>query len=148
MKIVVDTDVFLSALFSKNGASYRLLFWLVKNYKSFDKKYSVVSNSLVTEYEAVLTREKNIEKIKNFSKNDIIKFIDSICLISYHQSINFLWRPFLKDSDDDMILEVAFNSKANFIITHNKKDFKGVEENFYIKVFTPKEFLIHIGEIK
>ena len=45
-----------------------------------------------------------------------------------------------------MVLEVAFNSRADYIITHNIKDFKGVKENFNIEIVTPKEFLFKIGE--
>lgn len=50
-----------------------------------------------------------------------------------------VWR-ILKDSNDDMVLEVAFNSKADYIVTHNIKDFKGVKENFNIEVITLKSF--------
>jgi len=146
MKIVIDTNVFLSSLFSKNGASHKLVLWIVNQYKQNHKKYNVISNTLVTEFDDVLTRDKNIEKFKNFSISEVKEFIDGICLISNHQRINFLWRPFLKDSNDDMVLEVAFNSKADYIVTHNIKDFKGVEDNFNIEVMTPKEFLIKIGE--
>ncbi len=148
MKIVIDTNVFLSSLFSQNGASHKLVLWIVEQYKNNYKKYNVISNTLVTEYEDVLTRDKNIEKFKNFSISEVKEFIDGICLISNHQRINFLWRPFLKDSNDDMVLEVAFNSKADYIVTHNIKDFKGVEDNFNIEVITPKEFLIKIGVVK
>ena len=148
MKIVIDTNVFLSSLFSKNGASHKLVLWIVNQYKNSHKKYNIISNTLVTEYEDVLTREKNIEKFKNFSIYDVKEFIDGICLISNHQKINFLWRPFLRDSNDDMVLEVAFNSRADYIVTHNIKDFKGVKENFNIEIITPKEFLLKIGEIK
>jgi len=148
MKIVIDTNVFLSSLFSKNGASYKFILWIVNQYQKNNKKYNVISNTLLTEYEDVLTRDKNIENFKNFSIYEIEEFIDSICLISNHQKINFLWRPFLRDSNDDMVLEVAFNSKADYIVTHNIKDFKGVKENFNIEIVTPKEFLLKIGEIK
>ena len=148
MKIVIDTNVFLSSLFSQNGASHKLVLWIVNQYKQNHKKYNVISNTLLTEYEDVLTRDKNIEKFKNFSISEVKEFIDGICLISNHQKINFLWRPFLRDSNDDMVLEVAFNSKADYIVTHNIKDFKGVEDNFNIEVITPKEFLIKIGVIK
>jgi len=148
MKIVIDTNVFLSSLFSKNGASHKLVLWIVNQYKNSHKKYNVISNTLLTEYEDVLTREKNIEKFKNFSINEVKEFIDGICMISNHQKINFLWRPFLRDSNDDMVLEVAFNSRADYIVTHNIKDFKGVQENFNIEIVTPKEFLLKIGEIK
>ncbi len=59
-----------------------------------------------------------------------------------------MWRPFLQDSNDDMVLEVAVNANADAIITFNPKDFKGVKESFDIDILTPKEFLIKIGEIK
>jgi predicted nucleic acid-binding protein len=47
-----------------------------------------------------------------------------------------------------MVLELAVASQCDFIVTFNKKDFQGVEENFGIKVLAPKEFLQKIGEIK
>ena len=147
MKIVIDSDVFLSSLFSKRGASYRLIRWLVKQYGNYNTQYNVVSNTQVIEFSAVFTRDKNLKRA-SLDKNEVESFIDGICLISFHQKINFLWRPFLKDKDDDMVLEVAFNAGANYIITHNIKDFEGVEEKFTIKVLTPKEFLIKIGELK
>ena len=143
MKIVIDTNVVLSALFSNRGASNKLLVWLFKN----KKKYNVVSNTLVTEFEDVLTREKNLKQYNNLKKEDVLAFIDDICLISYHQSIHFLWRPFLTDSNDDMVLEVAVNANVGAIITFNPKDFKGVKESFGIDIFTPKEYLTKIGEI-
>lgn len=55
--------------------------------------------------------------------------------------MNFLWRPFLPDPKDDMVLEAAFNSEACYIVTYNKKDFKQVEQRFHIKIVTPKELL-------
>jgi len=144
MKIVIDTNIFLSALFSKRGASNRLLIWLFQQ----KKKYNVISNTLLTEYEDVLTRDKNIKQYNDLNKDDIEKFLNDICLISHHQKIYFLWRPFLKDHNNDMVLEVAANAKAKAIITFNPKDFKGVKEKFNIEILTPKEFLNNIGELK
>jgi len=143
MKIVIDTSVILSSLFSNRGASNKLLIWLFEN----KKKYNVVSNTLVTEFEDVLTREKNLKQFNNLEKEDVLAFIDDICLISYHQSIHFLWRPFLTDSNDDMVLEVAVNANAGAIITFNPKDFKGVKKSFGIDIFTPKKYLTKIGVI-
>ena len=143
MKIVIDTNVVLSALFSNRGASNRLLVWLFQN----KKKYNVVSNTLVAEFEDVLTREKNLKQYNNLDKEDVLAFIDDICLISYHQSIHFLWRPFLTDPNDDMVLEVAVNANVGAIITLNPKDFKGVKESFGIEIFTPQEYLTKIGVI-
>ena len=144
MKIVIDTNVVLSALLSKKGASNKLMVWLFQQ----KKKYSVLSNTLVTEFEDVLTREKNIKLFNKLTRDDVLSFIDDICLISYHQDIHFLWRPFLKDKNDDMVLEVAVNANVGAIITFNPKDFEGVKESFDIEILTPKEYLIRIGEIR
>ena len=144
MKLVIDTNILLAAFLSQQGVSNKFLVWLFQN----KKKCSVVSNALITEYEDVLLRKKNHTLYKQLSKEDILAFIDDMCFISHHQKINFLWRPFLKDYKDDMVLETAFNANADYIITYNLKDFKNVHEHFNIKVITPKEFLKLIGELK
>jgi len=144
MKIVIDTNVFVSALISRNGASNKLLVWLFDN----EEKINVVSNSLLTEIEDVLLRDKNMGMYSHFTVGDIKSFVDDIASISYHQNINFLWRPFLNDQEDDMVLETAFNASADFVVTHNIKDFKKIEESFNIGIKTPKEFLQMKGVIQ
>ena len=59
---------------------------------------------------------------------------------SEHQKIYFLWRPYLSDPKDDHLLELAVASGAGLIITHNTKDFKGVER-FNVKTITPPQLL-------
>jgi len=147
MKIIIDTDVLLSALFSRRGASYRVIKWLTEEYHVHAKQYNSISNTQIIEFSDVLTRERNLARAQ-LTREDAEAFIDAFSLISFHQKINFLWRPFLKDIDDDMVLEVAFNSNAKYIITHNIKDFQGVNDKFNIEVITPQIFLKKIGEIK
>ena len=144
MKIVIDTNVVLPALMSRNGVSNKLLVYLFTQ----EEKMSVLSNTLLTEYEDVLFRDKSRQFYKQFSDEDLDNFLDDLCAISHHQKINFLWRPFLKDIKDDMVLETAFNSSSYCIVTYNKKDFDEVYEKFGIKILTPKEFLIKVGDIK
>lgn len=136
MKFVIDTNVVLSALFSKNGASHQLLRWLFQH----EQRMNVVSIPLVLEYEDVLTRVENLQKYPPLTKNEIGLFIDDICAVSWHQTIYYLWRPYLPDPKDDMVLETAFNGHANYIITHNVRDFKQVTETFAIQPITPGDF--------
>ena len=56
------------------------------------------------------------------------------------QEIHFLWRPHLRDADDDMVLELAFAAGCTYIVTHNVKDFHGSEE-LGITAITPRDFL-------
>ena len=58
--------------------------------------------------------------------------------------IYFLWRPYLPDPQDDMVLELAVNAGCKYIVTYNKRDFRGAE-TFGIEVVTAKEFLEKIG---
>lgn len=136
MKFVIDTNVVLSALFSKNGASHQLLHWLFQQ----EQRMNVVSIPLVLEYEDVLTRAENLKRYPHFTKNEIGLFIDDICAVSRHQNIYYLWRPFLSDPKDDMVLETAFNSNADYIITHNVRDFRNVPETFAIQPISPGNF--------
>jgi putative PIN family toxin of toxin-antitoxin system len=133
--IVIDTNVLLSALFSNKGASYKLLS-IIDNHK-----FTIhISNPLIYEYEEILKQKSNIE----FKHIDAI--INYICYVGEKNEIFYLWRPKLKDIDDDFLLELAVKSNS-IIITLNEKDFKKATE-FNIKVMTPKEFLQHIGEIR
>ncbi len=137
-KIVIDTNVFISALKSKRGASFKLIFETSR--ERFEQN---ISPTLIFEYESVAKRE-----LSNIALNDsqIDSILDMICNWSIKCEIYFLWRPYLKDPKDDFILELAIESQSEYIITYNKNDFKGIEK-FGVKVLTPKEFLEKIGEI-
>jgi putative PIN family toxin of toxin-antitoxin system len=138
-KIVIDTNIIVSALKSRNGFSFDLLSIID------DKRFRVfISVPLILEYEDAIKRNKS--KIK-LSKSEIDAVLDYICLISEKREIFYLWRPFLKDMKDDMILELAVESESDYIISFNKRDFSGIEK-FNLQVITPKDFLEIIGEIK
>jgi len=140
--VVIDTNVFVSALRSQHGSSYKL-FMLIGG-GLFDINVSV---PLVLEYEA---SAKKINTQTRLKAGDIDDILDYICSVAKHRGIFYLWRPFLKDPKDDMVLELAVESNSNFIITYNTTyntcDFEG-SEKFGIPVLTPKEFLERIGGI-
>jgi putative PIN family toxin of toxin-antitoxin system len=137
--IVIDTNVIVSALKSRNGYSFKLLSII-----DDDRLYISISVPLILEYEDAIKREKS--KI-GLNHGDIDAVLDYICFIGKKCDIYYLWRPYLKDSKDDMILELAVESESDYIITFNKKDFEGTDR-FGIKVVTPKELFRIIGDIK
>ena len=94
-----------------------------------------LSVPLVLEYEAALTR------LLGESDTRVAPVIDYLCSVSDLREIYFLWRPFLRDPADDMVLELAVESGADLIVTHNLRDFRGAEERFGIRVDTPAGFL-------
>jgi len=137
--IVIDTNVFIAALMSRQGASYRLL--SLVGTKRFD---IVLSVPLVLEYEAVAERLRGT-KITLSSAN-IVSIIDYLCTVARHQTIHYLWRPVLRDPADDLVLELAVNAGANTIITFNARDFRG-SDRFGIDICSPKAFLDEIGAL-
>jgi hypothetical protein len=51
----------------------------------------------------------------------------------------FLWRPLLRDPDDDMVMEAAVNGQADLLVTFKRRDFGVVGERFGIRVCSPGE---------
>ena len=140
-QIIIDTNVLVAAVRSKQGASYLLL--ELVNQK--DKRFQInTSTTLVLEYEDVLKREMHRQG-KEIS--DIDKFIDDLIYISNRHPIFYRLRPNLKDANDDFILELAFSSSVDYIVTYNTNNFKRARL-FGIEIVTPKAFLQKIGEIK
>ena len=67
-------------------------------------------------------------------------FLRYLASIAHLKGVHFLWRPFLRDPDDDMVMECAVASGSQYIITHNVKDFKRAQE-LKVNAITPAEFL-------
>ena len=138
-QIVVDTSVLVAALRSRRGASFRLVSLIGKG--RFDINVSV---PLVLEYEDATAR---IAREVGLTATDIDDLLDYICRVARRRRIFFLWRPFLRDSADDLVLELAVESGADTIVTHNLRDFGGAEQ-FGIDILTPGKFLRGIGELR
>ena len=69
----------------------------------------------------------------------------TLCSVAHHQEIHFLWRPVLRDSRDDHVLELATEAGCEIVVTHNVRDFAG-SERFGVAAVTPGEFLRKIGD--
>lgn len=135
-QIVIDTNVLVSGFRSSQGWSYRLL-QLVDTGR-FEINLSV---PLVLEYEEVLLNMEPELPVDSDVIDDVINFH---CKIARRHRIFYLWRPQLRDADDEMVLELAVRASCDVIVTFNKSDFHGVEE-FGLQVLTPGEFLRQIG---
>jgi len=139
LQVVIDTNVIISALRSQYGASYKLLMLLEK--ANFETNLSV---PLLLEYEDVSKRQAEELELSEKTIDDIL---DYLCTVSRRWKIHYLWRPFLKDPKDDMVLELAVASKSEAIITYNKRDFSGAEQ-FGVRLMNPQKLLVELGEIK
>jgi putative PIN family toxin of toxin-antitoxin system len=132
VRVVIDTNILVSALRSRRGASFELLQQL-----GSARFQPVVSPPLCLEYEDVLRREG---LLPGFTAQDIDDFLDYFLSACAECRIHFLWRPHLSDPKDDLVLELALAGDARFIVTHNVRDFQG-SAALGIQAVTPAEFL-------
>lgn len=137
-QIVLDTNIIVSGLRSRKGSAFRLLELVGTG--AFDIHLSV---PLVLEYREVLLRE-----LPNLyvSATDIEDFIEFHCSVATRHRIFFLWRPYLPDPKDDMVLELAVTARCDSVVTYNIRDFFGIER-FGIRAIAPAEFLRAIGAL-
>jgi predicted nucleic acid-binding protein len=134
--IVVDTDVVISALRSRRGASFAILQQIGEGW------LPLISVPLVLEYEAVGKREAG--KL-NIPESIVKAIIRAFCFAGRETDVYFRIRPFLPDPGDEFLLELAVAGHADAIVTHNVRHFSGAGQ-FGIWVMTPGEFLRTIEE--
>jgi putative PIN family toxin of toxin-antitoxin system len=132
VRVVFDTNVLISALRSASGASAQILLGL-----GTGKFRPVISNTVFKEYQDVFRRPHLLPQYSVQEINDLLDYFFSECLKC---QIYFRWRPFLPDRKDEAFFELALASEAPYIVTHNVRDFRGVE-SMGVEAVTPSEFL-------
>jgi len=137
-RIVIDTKVLVSALRSRRGAAYQLLSLIGSGRFEF-----CISVPLILEYEAAAKRviDPAIASIE-----EIDRFLNYVASVASRHLIFFLWRPSLRDPQDEMVVELAVSAGCSHIITYNERDFANVHRRFGIRVIRPGGFLHEIGE--
>lgn len=133
MKIVMDTSVLVAAARSRRGASFAL----VSTIPSSDFQICL-SVSLYTEWQAVLTRPEHLPP--GVTPQMAQGFLRYLASQAHLQEVHFLWRPFLHDPDDDMVMELAIAAGCRYIVTHNVRDFRKAVQ-LGVTPITPADFL-------
>lgn len=95
------------------------------------------------EYESVLIRQHGQ---LGLSRDEVADLVNALCMLSTRHPIYFLWRPYLRDPKDELVLELAVAARCDYILTFNERDFAGAER-FGIEVLDPKSFLERIGAL-
>lgn len=129
-----DTSTLVAAIRSDAGASRFLLNAALEGRAITP----LISVALALEYEAVMTRAEHLA-VAGMSVLDIEELLDGFVAVAEHVRSSFLWRPMLRDADDDMVLETAVNGRADGIVTFNRRDFGVAASRFGIKVLAPKQ---------
>lgn len=133
MRVVLDTSVLVAAVRSRQGASQALLRQLPS--PRFQPALSV---ALYMEWQAVLTRPEHVPP--GVDASQMLGFLRYLASVSHLQDIHYLWRPFLRDPNDDMVLECAVAAGCRFLVTHNVRDFRRSQE-LGVQAVTPGGFL-------
>ena len=133
-RVVIDTNVFISASIGQYSFPYKIFHELVVT----DKVQICLSDALIREYESVMSRDK-FKKIPQF-------VIKAQQLIHVLKSIGLMFEPqnninFIPDEADNRILELAVTAKAKVIVTGNTKHFN-FERFEGIIIQSPKDFYV------
>jgi putative PIN family toxin of toxin-antitoxin system len=134
-RFVFDTDVVICAMRSPSGASAALLRLVSEN-----KIKIVVNVPLCIEYEAKCTEAEHV-LASGITREQAFRFAWTLIDRSEKIKNYFMWRPLLRDPDDEMVLEAAINGRADAIVSFNHKDFGNVPASFNIALLKPAEAL-------
>ena len=129
MKIVIDSNIFVSSFFWKGNP--RKIFDRVID--GFDELF--ITNDILEEIREVLSRDKFDAETKEI--DDYIKIIEN-----YSQKIvhNNIIENVSRDIDDNKILKCGLEGNVEYIITGDK-DLLVLKEYKSIKIINPKEYL-------
>jgi putative PIN family toxin of toxin-antitoxin system len=133
MRVAFDTNVLVAALRSRTGASNALLRAL-----RLGQLEAVASVPMLLEYEEVLMRPEQ-RQATGMTVEDVGVFLDGLAALLIPVLPYFLWRPLLRDPDDEMVLDAAVNGRVHALVTFNVQDFMPEARLFQFEVLTPRE---------
>jgi putative PIN family toxin of toxin-antitoxin system len=131
MRMVLDTDVLVAAFRSERGASRQLLI------AALDERFVLLaSTAMWLEYEAVMTRPSQLAAMQ-LNATEVRDALAALATVAEQVLIHFLWRPVLTDAEDEHVLDLAMNGRADMLVTFNQDDFTEASRTFQIEVVTP-----------
>ena len=138
MNYVLDTNVLVAAVRSPAGASAELLRRVLQSHLTV-----LCSVPLFLEYEDVLSRPDQLAAA-GAPLAEVRNLLDVLAGVVTPVTIQFLWRPQLRDPKDDLVLELAVNGlglgQPVTLITFNQRDFLPQATAFGIPVIGPAQF--------
>jgi putative PIN family toxin of toxin-antitoxin system len=132
VRFVLDTDVVVAALRSPAGASAAIV------RAAREKKATLLlSVPLAVEYEAVCRRPEH-RMAAGLSLRQVEIFLNAVIGMAEAVHTHFLWRPQLRDPNDEMVLEAAVNGQADAVVTFNVRDYGTAPSRFGVNVLLPE----------
>ena len=135
-RIVIDTNIFVSAIMNKHGAPRQVLRLALQG-----DVVPIMGNALFSEYEDLLARDA-LFKDAPITLEERAALFDAVMSISVWVPIYYLWRPNLRDEADNHLVELALAGGAKVIVSANKRDLLGGELQLgELRVLTAGEFI-------
>ena len=131
LRVVLDTDVLLSAFISPDGASRQLVVDALEG-----KFILLLSTPLLLGYEAVLTRPQHLARAgADFA--DVWEILDALAGLCVAVVFDQRVRPSGAHADDELVVETAVNGQADVVATFNVKDMRVAGARFGFETLRP-----------
>ena len=132
IRAVLDTNVLLAGLRSRNGASFETLSQFRQG-----RFVLLIANTVLTEYEEILKREG---PAFGLMPGQVERFLDALCAAAEEWKTSSFWKPCLPDPDDEPLAQLAIEAKVDYLVTHNLRDFPA-DRLPGLRVISPGDFL-------
>jgi uncharacterized protein len=129
-RVVLDTNVLISAVLSPHGKPFACLNWI------FDNATLLVSRELLEEVETRLARPKFTKYIDDSRRR---AFVADLALSAVQVELPGILR-FCRDPEDDKLLEIAVVGRADCLVTGDQ-DLLVLHPFWRIPILTPAGFL-------
>jgi putative PIN family toxin of toxin-antitoxin system len=114
-RIVIDTNILYAGLRSRDGASFLILeaVWA-------HRITPLLSQTVLQEYEEIL---KYHARTLRLTLSEIDVTLDFLCSVGERFEHSGPWDPILRDADDEAFVKLAVAGRADYLVTHNLRDF-------------------------
>jgi uncharacterized protein len=134
-RVVIDTNVFISALLSSSGKPFASLAW------ALDNATVLTSQELISELSTRLARPKFAKYV---SEERRTAFVSEIAVLAVQIEVSGFIKA-CRDPDDDKLLETALLGHADCIVTGDQ-DLLVLDPFLGVRIVTPSAFLEAISE--
>lgn len=132
--IVLDTNVFVSALRSGGGASRQVLRRILQGHAM-----PLFGNALWQEYQDLLGRDVWTPVT---TPEERLQVLAALAQAGRWVNVYYGWRPNLRDEGDNHLIELAVAGNAEAVVTHNVRDLTRGELAWpRLRIVTPAQFL-------
>ncbi|RRB01013.1 putative toxin-antitoxin system toxin component, PIN family [Larkinella rosea] len=135
MRIILDTNIYVSALISKN---FRQRLSRIFD----DLSIHILTDSLLmAEIEEVITRPKISKYLTPTDRDSFVTYLKNRCeLVDVTSLVSIS-----PDPDDDFLLALSKDGQANYLITGNKRDLLDLKQFEDTRIVTLTELLSLLG---